>query len=599
MTKEQTLLSGSPGFQRRFSDEKRLSRPPNDRQGRMSVGVFWCLVLSSTILSMIPYFATPANGLLNWDDPEYLFNRPEIRNGFSAQSVTWAFQTSACSNWHPLTWLSYIAEAHFFGFSTFVMHVTNIVLHGLNTLLVALVVRALTRRSDVAIFTACFFGIHPQHVEVVAWLSERKELLCCTFGLLTLLTWARFRLTGKIAWLVCSLLCFALSLLAKQMLMTLPFLLLVLEVCPLRDGDNAISFRKLFTAWKWTVPFFLMMIYFLVRVFQAQEDGGAISTTDHVPMWMRLTNAIQSIVWYVAQTFVPIGLQPFYRHPLANISLPLTACCGAILLAGCVWVIANRGRPCVLAGSLWFLGTLVPVLGLVQLGSASRADRYMYFPHIGLLLVIGSLLPLRSQISGRRIAAGLLVIALAFTMIAYRQTLFWKDSIALWTRCIECDPVSYRGHDMLALSLLVAERHEDALREAKIALLSPENQQNGSVYTTIGCSLLFMGDLPGAITNLREAIRLTPHDFRALTNLGYAVRETDMAEAHQLFTEALKHAPGNLEATANLANCEASVGNYQRAMELLKEAMVMAPDEPRLRENYRLCQEALRNAPKP
>jgi len=152
---------------------------------------------------------------------------------------------------------------------------------------------------------------------------------------------------------------------------------------------------------------------------------------------------------------------------------------------------------------------------------------------------------------------------------------------------------------MLALSLLVAERHEDALREAKIALLSPENQQNGSVYTTIGCSLLFMGDLPGAITNLREAIRLTPHDFRALTNLGYAVRETDMAEAHQLFTEALKHAPGNLEATANLANCEASVGNYQRAMELLKEAMVMAPDEPRLRENYRLCQEALRNAPKP
>jgi hypothetical protein len=599
MSSKKSKLDRDSDLQRQSSEGQCIAGTTGDSRGQMSASVFRCLVFLTTMLSMAPYLATSSNGLLNWDDPEYLLFRPEIRSGFTTQSVTWAFQTHACANWHPFTWLSYIAEIHFFGFSTFVMHVTNIVLHGVNTCLVAFYVRTLTKRSDIAIFTACLFGIHPQHVEVVAWLSERKELLCCTFGLLTLQTWARFRLTGKIEWFVCSLSCFALSLLAKQMLMTLPFLLLVLEVCPLRDEDNGISFQKLFGGWKWTVPFFLMMVFFLVRVFQAQEDGGAISTIDHVPMWMRVTNATQSLVWYLAQTFVPVGLQPFYRHPLANISLPLTACCGAILLAAFVWVIANRNRPCVLAGSLWFLGTLVPVLGLVQLGAAARADRYMYFPHIGLFLVAGSWLPAWSSISGRRTVAGLSVIVLVFTIMTYRQTLFWKDSIALWTRCVDCDPGSYRGHDMLALSLLVAERHEDALRQARIALHYPENEQNGSIYTTIGCSLLFMGDLPSAITNLREAIRLTPNDFRALINLGYAVRETDLAEAHRLFTEALKYCPGNLEATANLANCEASFGNYRRAMELLKEAMVMAPDEPRLKENYRLFELALRNTPKP
>lgn len=544
------------------------------------------------VASVIPYVSSYGSPFLNWDDPEYLINRPEIHHGFSWNAVAWCFETYACANWHPVTWLSYLAEVEFFGLNPAAMHVTNICLHAINTLLVALVVRALTERGDIAIFSALFFGIHPQHVEVVAWLSERKELLSTTFGLLSLLTWKQYRDRGGIKLQLTSLVWFALSLLSKQMLITLPFLLLVLEVCPMKPGEQRCNFRQLVPAIRRTLPYFALAAFFTIRVFQAQGDGGTISSVTDVPVWIRLSNAIESTYSYLWQTFLPIRLHAFYRHPMYTISHRVTVGCLAVLIAAGFGIWTQRNRPAALAGTLWFLGTLVPVLGLIQLGSAGRADRYMYFPHIGLFMAVGVMLPLQ-KIMRSRLVAGI-AISLTVTLIGlcWQQTQYWKSSVDLWSRCLSCDPDNFRAHELLALAYLIDERLDEALKEAEIAIQFPENRFDGTTYTTLGSCLLMNGDIGGAIINLREAIRLTPHDFRALTNLGYAMRDLDLAESKRLFTEALKYSPENVEAMANLANCESNMGNFSKARELLRNAIKLNPDESRLRENLRLLDDA-------
>ena len=559
---------------------------------KLSTKTFVVGVIIAVVASVIPYFSSYSFPFLTWDDPEYLTSRYEIHHGVSWDAVKWCFQTYSCANWHPLTWLSYLAEVEFFGLDPAAMHLTNICLHSINTLLVALVVRALTNRADIALFAALFFGIHPQHVEVVAWLSERKELLSTTFGLLSLLTWQQYRDRGGVKRQAISLVWFSFSLLSKQMLITLPFLLLVLDVCPMKPGERECNLRNLVPAIRRALPYFALTVFFTIRVFQAQGDGGAISSVTDVPVWIRLSNAVESTFSYLWQTFLPVRLYAFYRHPMYTISPAITSGCLAVLVAACFWIWTRRGRPAVLAGTLWFLGTLVPVLGLIQLGSAGRADRYMYFPHIGLFMTIGALLPLQ-RIRHSKVFGGMLVGAtLMLTAMCWQQTQYWRNSVAMWHRCLACDPDSFRAHEQLALAHLIDENLQEALKEAKIAIQFPENRFDGTTYTTLGSCMLMTGDLEGAIVNLHEAIRLTPHDFRALTNLGYAMRDLDLGESRRLFTEALKYSPENVEAMANLANCEANMGNFSKARELLRKAIKLNPNEPRLRENLRLLDDA-------
>lgn len=546
----------------------------------------------AVILSLVPYLMAPGFSFVNWDDGEYVTNRTQIHHGFTWSSVSWAFSTYECANWHPMTWLSYMAETQIWGVSSTAMHSTNMALHCINTLLVGLVVYGYMRQSFAAVFCSVIFAVHPQHVEVVAWVSERKELLCITFGLCSILAWKQFRETGSYVALCISYAMFACSLLAKQMLITLPFLLLVLEACPMKQGENQISLNRAISAFKWILGFFALTGYFTWRVFQAQEDGGAISSLAVVPIWIRLCNAVQSVCLYVVQTVAPLQLSPFYTHPLEATSINLSICCALALLAATWFVWRNRSVPGVVAGSLWFLGTLVPVLGLVQLGSASRADRYTYFPHIGLFIATSSLIDIHLQRYRRFLIPAIFPVAVVLAIICSQQAQCWSNSIALWSQCLRCDPDNYLGHEMLALAYLTEDDVENGLKHSKIAIRYSRNRINGSTYTSLGCALLFSGDVQGAILNLREAIRLSPHDHRALINLGYALHDTDLAAAKQLFTEAIKYSPDNAEAIGNLANCEAEEGNLTKALELLRKAMKIAPDNEKLKENYLLYEEA-------
>ncbi len=534
---------------------------------------------------------------VNWDDNVYVTGRPEIQYGLTPDSIKWAFCTFENSNWHPLTWLSYMAEVEFFGLDSGIMHLTNLAFHCLNIVLVGYVVRGLTRNDWVAIGVALFFGLHPQHVEAVAWVSERKELLGVFFGLQAMLFWQQFTASRKILpWLLAHFL-FILSLLSKQMLITLPFLLVVLDVFPLRSHERQIRWSQILQSARSLSGFFFLTVLFTTCVFLAQDSGESIVSREILPLWARSANAIQSVVFYVGQTLVPVGLNPFYRHPLQQISLSLTVFCGGCLFAALWFVWTNRSNPGIMAGALWFLGALVPVVGLVQLGAAARADRYMYFPHIGLFLLFGSL-PAFHRVKYRKFSLSVLsLMAITFSWLTYHQSLIWRDGISLWTECLRVDPDSYRGHDSLALAHLVEEQIPDALRESQIAIKYPENRVEGMTYTTMGCALLISGDTAGAIENLREAIRLTPEDYRALINLGYALHESDLPEAKRLFSEALRLDPTSVEAMANLANCESEEGNYSQALELVKGALKLSPKDEKLKENLRRFRDAQRMLP--
>jgi tetratricopeptide (TPR) repeat protein len=236
----------------------------------------------------------------------------------------------------------------------------------------------------------------------------------------------------------------------------------------------------------------------------------------------------------------------------------------------------------------------VPVLGIVQLGAASRADRYMYFPHVGLFLLVGSLPVFQKKISLIAVTSTLLAVAMVSSILTWHQSQIWRDSISLWQACLNVDPDNYRGHDQLALALLVDEQVEEALRESQVAMQYLENQSYGGTHTTLGCAQLFSGDVENAVTNLREAIRIRPDDHRALINLGYALRLSDLAESKRLFTQALQYSPMNVEAMGNLANCEAEDGNFSAAIELLKTAIKIDSDNAQLKENLRTFQEAER-----
>ncbi len=544
------------------------------------------------LLSVIPYCSVGTFQFVNWDDNIYVVDRPEIQNGLTMDGIAWAFTTFANSNWHPVTWLSYMLEIQLFGFDSGVMHLTNLALHGINTILVGLLIRQLTEREWLPLGVALFFGVHPQHVESVAWVSERKELLGVFFGLQSMMLWHIFIGGGKRRYWLLAHLMFLLSLLSKQMLITLPFLLIVLSVCPLKSDEFEITWKRIVIAARSAWCFFFLTVVFTVTVFMAQESGESIVSQDVLPFWFRLANSIQSVVFYILQTLVPVGLNPFYRHPLQDISLEMTAVCTAILLAAGWFVWRNRNQPGILAGALWFGGTLVPVIGLVQLGSAARADRYVYFPHIGLFLMLGSLPVLLKARYTKTVISFTAAIAVTFSVLTYRQAMIWQDGVSLWSACVRVDPDSYRGHDSLALALLAEERIPEALREAEIAIQYPENAFEGTSYTNLGCAQLFSRDTSGAIKNLRKAIELRPDDYRALINLGYALHDTDLAEAKRMFSLALEYNAVSVEALANLANCEAEDGNLTKAIELLQRARLVAPRDERLKDNLKMFQQA-------
>ena len=490
------------------------------------------------------------------DDLQYVTENPAVLQGFSRESVSWAFTTFHAANWHPLTWLSHMADVELFGPSARWHHRMNVAYHLLNTGLLFLVLWRMTGGLWKSAFVAALFGVHPLHVESVAWVSERKDVLSTLFLILTMGAYLRYvRSPGLGRYLVVAA-CFALGLMCKPMLVTLPFALLLLDWWPLgrMAPSDAPWWRPSMPALRGLVreklPLLGLSAISCAVTLLAQAGGGAVKSFTAYSPGSRLANALVSYVSYLGKTAWPLDLAVFYPHPaMLPGGIPAWKIAGSILLLAGISFLAfwqGRCRPYLAVGWLWYLGTLLPVIGLAQVGEAGMADRYTYVPLIGIfLMVVWGVPDLLEGWRFRRIALGALCgsVVLAFTMAARHQAGYWRDSVTLFSRAL-------------------------AITET-----------NWFVSNNLGASYDRLGRIREAIPHYREALRIKPDFAEGWNNLGLAYGKIGQPrEAIAYYREALRIKPGNAETWNNLGVAYGKLGEYPQAVEASTEAVRLRPD---------------------
>lgn len=544
------------------------------------------MALALVVITVAAYAPVRHFNFVSFDDQVYVTNNPHVRAGLTWAGLVWAFTTDYAANWHPITWISHMLDVQIFGLNPGPHHVVNLVLHTINTLLLWLVFRRLTGSVVRSGFVAALFAVHPLHVESVAWVAERKDLLSTCFALLTIWAYAGYARRPGITRYAGALVLFGLGLMAKPMLVTLPFLLLLLDAWPLgRIAGFAPSGGKP-PGLNWgqvvreKIPFFILAILSSAVTVVAQHRGGSISSLDVVPLGVRIPNAIVAYAVYIRQTILPADLAVLYPYP---VSPPIAAAAAAfVMLVAATAVILRRARslPYLAVGWFWFLGTLVPVIGLVQVGGQAHADRYTYFPLIGLFLAgVWGLADLarRTAIPRRGLIAtawGVIIVCAVATRV---QAGTWSDGITLWRRAVAVTTANSRAHVNLGTSYADAGRPAEAAAEYRTALQIQPNLPQA--HNNLGLALVKLRDPDEAIAQFREAVRLMPDYADARSNLANMLMDRgDVDEAIAQFTEAIRRRPAEAQFHNNLATAYAELGRMEDATREFLEAVRLEPD---------------------
>ncbi|MEE9212838.1 MAG: tetratricopeptide repeat protein, partial [Phycisphaeraceae bacterium] len=535
---------------------------------------------------------------VDFDVPKYVTENWHVRDGLTADGIVWAFTTGHASNWHPLTWLSHMLDCQLYGLNAAGHHATNVLLHILNTLLLFAVLKSLTGAVWPSSFVAALFALHPLHVESVAWVAERKDVLSTLFWLLA--TWAYVayaRRSGIGRYLLTAVL-LALGLMAKPMLVTLPLVLLLLDYWPLErmrvgrpDGSASdqqiLPQRSIAYLLIEKLPLLTLSAASCVVTFVVQRSSGAMGPTDVIPLHLRVANAVVSYVRYMGKMIWPSHLSALYPHPNLPGGTPLTgwqvAGAGVLLLAISVLVIFMARRRYLLAGWLWYLGTLVPVIGLIQVGVHSMADRYTYVPLIGLFIIIAwggadLLTQLRSRhaLLGRTLGGVAALVLAAFLACSWSQARYWHDSIALYAHALELAPRYPRMHSYLGHAMSRRGRLDQAIGHYHQALEIDPN--DADTHINLGVALRSQGKLDEATRHYRQALQIRPGDAGAHNNLGVALRsqgKLDQAIGH--FRQALAMKPDHVEAHNNLGVALRSQGRPDQAIVHFRQALEVNP----------------------
>lgn len=515
-----------------------------------------CLLLAAATL--ISYWPVRSLPFIAYDDGFYILDNPQVTAGLSWPGVRWAFTTLHEANWHPLTWLSHQLDVSLFGLWAGGHHLTNLLLHLINTLLLFFLLHRTTGAQWRSAVVAGLFALHPLHVESVAWVAERKDLLCACFTLLSLLAYHRYTL-GRRWGLPLVILTFALALLAKPMAVTLPCLMLLLDAWPLQRTAT-ISWWRLVGE---KLPLFLLAAGSSVITVIAQRAGGAMISTKHADLPLRLSNAAVSVITYLRRTVWPSDLAVLYPFPL---QIPGWQVAGsALLLAGGLLLAARcyRRHPYVLVGLLWFLGMLVPVSGLVQVGQQGMADRYTYLPLIGLFIAAVWLGADLTRNRRRPLLAASALILLTGCIFATRSQLaHWASSETLFRRALAVTERNYVMHMNLGNELKKSGRLDAALAEYLTATAIQPYNPDTHYYLADG--LHAAGRLDEAVTQYQIALRLRPNFLEAHNNLGATYyRQGKLAEAIVHYTEALRLQPDDPIARTNLETTKAELAQKQ------------------------------------
>jgi tetratricopeptide (TPR) repeat protein len=537
----------------------------------------WLAALGLAGVAFAVFVRATGYNFVNFDDPAYVKENPLVYQGFTSEGIIWAFQTFRLANWHPLTWLSFQLDATLWGPGPFGFHLTNVLLHAANAALVFLALRALTAELWLSAAVALLFAVHPLRMESVAWVAERKDVLSGFFGLLALWAYADYARRPGLKRYAAVFLAFLLSLLSKSMLVTLPFLFLVLDWWPLRRTENwrRLALEKL--------PLIALVLAVSVVTWQAQESRGARKGLEQYPPLARVENAAIGYVTYLSKTVWPSGLAIFYPHPLypggPGLSHGNAAGASVLLVAMSAGAFALRRRaPYLLTGWLWYLGTLVPVIGLVQVGAQAYADRYTYFPQIGILVALCWAV---ADIAGRYrrsavVAAG--VAAAALAMVTFQSLPVWTDSVTLWQNARQT--TGDNALTLVNLGSALEERGEAAAAEADYRAAIHIEPDYVPARRCFGELLYRQRRYPEAAEQLEEACRLAPGFALVRTRLGSTYYWLDrLDEAEREHEAALEAEPNYAEAYSNLAavkmkrrDLDGAVAMYRKAIELAQRS---------------------------
>jgi tetratricopeptide (TPR) repeat protein len=526
-------------------------------------------------------------GFVNFDDPKYATRNAEVLGGLSADGARWAFTAFREANWHPLTWLSLQLDASLWAqadgkLNPFGFHLTNLLMHAFNAALLFLALRSLTGTFWRSAAVALLFAVHPLRVESVAWVAERKDVLCAFFGLLALWAYGAYVRAPSPGRYLAVLAPFALSLMAKSMLVTLPFLLLVLDWWPLGRWRRHTGARLV---WE-KLPLFALTVVLSAVTLAAQTEHGAVVSQRAIPPVARVANAVLGYAFYLSKTVWPINLAVLYpHHGLTGRGLDVVPVLGAglaIIAVSTAGVALRKRAPYVLAGWLWYLGALVPVIGLVQVGWQAYADRYSYLPQVGILIAVcWGVADLTRGWPRAAVAAGA-AAAVVLAALTVRQLSTWRTSVTLWEHDLACGqdcPVAENNYGAALFAEGDVVRAIDHLRAAVAG-----DPRLPDARLNLGVILMREGNLAEAAEHLGILCEMDPKSVVGRLHLGDVFERTgDLRSAAEQYAEAIRLDPGSASGWFNLGRALGRQGHAADAVRCFEKAASLGPRPPQLR----------------
>ncbi len=542
----------------------------NIRSDRLQFFALCAVLMAATFFT---YWPVRTHDFVKYDDDKYVTDNRQVQSGLNERSVRWAFTSGYASNWHPVTWLSHMLDCELFGLQPRGPHLVNVLLHIANAVLLFAFLKRTTGAVRSSAFVAALFALHPLHVESVAWVAERKDVLSTFFWMLTMLAYARYADKPKIARYLLVLLLFGLGLMAKPMLVTLPFVLLLLDYW-LLERTRRLPFRSLLLE---KVPLAALAVASSIVTFLVQRNSGAVQPIDAIDLRSRLGNALVAYVSYIGKMFWPQDLAVLYPHPGASLPAVKVLCCGLLLIAGSICFLwAGRRRKYLAVGWLWYIVTLIPVIGLVQVGVQAMADRYSYVPLTGLFIMLTWGVAETRRGRGLATTLGMIAVVCVLAVVTSHQLRYWQNSVTLFEHTLAVTRDNYVMHNNYANFLMEAGRTTEAVdhfrRSLQIEPDRPEVRNNlGNAYSRIG--------KPGdAVEQYRQALRLNPNFAEAHYNLALVLSEQNrISEAVEEYREAIRLDPDNADALSNLGYELAQTGQFERAIELYRKALEIQP----------------------
>ncbi|MGD0784832.1 MAG: tetratricopeptide repeat protein [Sedimentisphaerales bacterium] len=553
---------------------------PEQVKKSLVLSIYFALLISTLLV----FWQVRNFDFVKYDDSIYIYENPHVLNGLTAGSISWAFTTGFARFWHPLTWLSLMLDCQLSlpgGPSPGWMHMENVLLHIINTLLLFIVLKKMTGALWQSVFVAALFALHPLHVESVAWIAERKDVLSTLFWLLAMLAYWQYVKKPNAARYLLVLLIFALGLMAKPMLVTLPFVFLLLDYWPL-ERIKHFQWPALYRLVLEKIPFIVLSIASSIIAFIVQQSGRSFVSFVAIPsLKFRIANVFLSYAQYMDKMFWPCNLAVFYPFDAAGILFWQAASC-ALLLLGITFFVVRFGRShrYLPVGWFWFLGTLMPVIGLVRYTMSAYADRYTYVSYIGLFVMIAWSLPqLLSNLPQRKIVLGLsmVIVLTALGICAHRQTSYWKNSFTLFSHALAVTQNNYIAYNNIGLTYNDLGRYAEALDDFRQAIkIKPDYE---IAYYNLGNAYSNLGRWPQAMDAYKQAIRIDPNYAQAHSNLGVAYGSLGRYdEAIDAFEQAIKIEPDLADAYCNLGATYSRLNRRADEIEAYRQAVKIRPD---------------------